>query len=261
MVHEHKPATKKLALIIICLLPTCFCAVAYGYYKLPRLLPPTQYGNILINRTSAKNGVKAAIFSHWIHRRKHTCRVCHGELEFSMKVNTTIITEQANKSGRFCGASGCHDGKVSFGHEDKASCEKCHNGLIDYGTEKFDKLANAPFAPFGNRIDWVESLHTGVIAPLNHLKNRPKEITLNKTLSLEAEWNFVPTSVFSHKIHTEWLDCNNCHPEIFSIKKKGTEDFSMANILKGEFCGVCHLTVAFPINDCKRCHPGMKNGI
>jgi c(7)-type cytochrome triheme protein len=178
-----------------------------------------------------------------------------------MKVNTTIITEQANKSGRFCGASGCHDGKVSFGHEDKASCEKCHNGLIDYGTEKFDKLANAPFAPFGNRIDWVESLHTGVIAPLNHLKNRPKEITLNKTLSLEAEWNFVPTSVFSHKIHTEWLDCNNCHPEIFSIKKKGTEDFSMANILKGEFCGVCHLTVAFPINDCKRCHPGMKNGI
>jgi hypothetical protein len=28
--------------------------------------------------------------------------------------------------------------------------------------------------------------------------------------------------------------------------------------LAGEFCGVCHMTVAFPMNDCKRCHPAMK---
>ena len=28
----------------------------------------------------------------------------------------------------------------------------------------------------------------------------------------------------------------------------------MSRILKREFCGVCHLTVAFPMDDCKRCH-------
>jgi hypothetical protein len=33
----------------------------------------------------------------------------------------------------------------------------------------------------------------------------------------------------------------------------------MARILKREFCGVCHLTVAFPMNDCKRCHPNSPN--
>ena len=32
----------------------------------------------------------------------------------------------------------------------------------------------------------------------------------------------------------------------------------MSAILNGEFCGVCHLTVAFPMDDCQRCHPGMK---
>jgi hypothetical protein len=37
-------------------------------------------------------------------------------------------------------------------------------------------------------------------------------------------------------------------------KKKTTKHFSMDRILKGEFCGVCHLTVVFPMNDCKRCH-------
>lgn len=35
----------------------------------------------------------------------------------------------------------------------------------------------------------------------------------------------------------------------------------MNNILKGEFCGVCHLSVAFPVNDCARCHPGLKEGM
>jgi hypothetical protein len=28
----------------------------------------------------------------------------------------------------------------------------------------------------------------------------------------------------------------------------------MARILKAEFCGVCHLSVAFPLDNCERCH-------
>jgi c(7)-type cytochrome triheme protein len=31
----------------------------------------------------------------------------------------------------------------------------------------------------------------------------------------------------------------------------------MTAMLKGEYCGACHLTVAFPLHNCKRCHPGM----
>src|SRR6266567_926388 len=231
-----------------------------GFWRLPQSAPPEQYGNLLINRTSMKKGVKPATFSHWLHRKRHTCRVCHFELEFNMKINTTEITEKANQQGRFCGAAGCHDGKAAFGHE-KKNCEKCHNGDLGYGKEKFDELAKFPATPFGNRVDWVDTLRSGMIKPITYIKDKPdNKISFDKTLSLEAEWSFVPPSIFPHKAHTEWLDCNNCHPEIFTIKKKGTRDFSMDNILKGEFCGVCHLKVAFPMDDCARCHPGMKNG-
>jgi len=31
----------------------------------------------------------------------------------------------------------------------------------------------------------------------------------------------------------------------------------MQYILETKFCGACHLTVAFPLDDCLRCHPGM----
>jgi c(7)-type cytochrome triheme protein len=229
---------------------------AWGNFNLYPLPAPERYGNILINRTSVKNGVKPATFSHWLHRRRHTCRVCHAELEFNMKLNTTQITEDANRSGRFCGAAGCHDGKAAFGH-DKFSCDKCHNGDKGYGAERFSETSAYPATLFGNRIDWVAAMASGLITPRTCLRNRAEEMPFHKKLELEAEWEFVPPAVFPHKSHTDWLDCNNCHPEIFNIRKKGTSDFSMRNILRGEFCGVCHLDVAFPMHDCKRCHPKM----
>ena len=229
---------------------------ASGHFDLYPLPPPERYGNILINRISAKNGVKPATFSHWLHRRRHTCRVCHSELEFNMKVNSTEISERANQSGRFCGAGGCHDGKTAFGH-DKFNCDKCHNGNIGYGAEKFPELSEYPASMFGNHVDWSSVLAKGMITPRTFLRNKSDDIPFNKKLILEAEWNFVPPAIFPHKAHTEWLDCNNCHPELFNIKKKGTRDFSMTNILNGSFCGVCHLNVAFPMHDCKRCHPQM----
>ena len=245
-----------LAVLLCAAIPVC----AYGFWDLPPQPPPEKFGNILINRSSTKKGVKPATFSHWLHRRRHTCRVCHFELEFSMRANATEITEKANKAGRFCGASGCHDGRAAFGHE-KPHCDKCHNGDPGYGGEKFGELREYPATRFGNRVNWVETLRGGMIAPRHYLKSKPADITFDKTLTLEAEWTFVPPSIFPHKAHTEWLACNNCHPDIFNIKKKGTEDFSMNNILKGEFCGVCHLRVAFPMDDCARCHPGLKEGM
>ncbi len=215
---------------------------------------PDKYGNILINRTSEKNNVKAVIFSHWIHRRKHTCRVCHFELEFNMKVNTTRITESLNRSGKFCGA--CHDGKDLFGHENPADCEKCHSGRRDTGKEKFSELAGLPKARYGNGVDWVAALREGLIKPAHYLTIKPPEgMTFNENVVLEAEKSNFPSAVFPHKVHNEWLECNICHPDIFNIKKKTTKLFYMTRIRQGQFCGVCHLSVAFPLEDCERCHP------
>jgi len=225
------------------------------FFDLPPPLPQEQYGNILINRTSEKNNIRPATFSHWSHRLHYTCRVCHLELEFNMKLNTTEITEEANKSGKFCGA--CHDGKIAFGHS-KQNCDKCHNGDIGYGKEKFMKLKDFPKTRFGNKVDWVKAIKTGLIKPKNFLFTDASQMSFDKTLDLKAEWSGIPPAIFPHQSHTAWLDCSNCHPDIFNIKKKTTKHFSMVLSLEGKFCGVCHLKVAFPLDDCKRCHPTMR---
>ncbi len=225
-------------------------------YTLRPLPPPEEYGNILIDRISTQNRVKPVTFSHWLHRQKYTCRVCHTELEFNMKVNTTEITEGGNRSGRYCGA--CHNGKIAF--RPNGNCEKCHNGNIAYSAERFSEFLQKPYptTPFGNSINWVESLNRGLISPANRLKGKSQDIPFDKTLILESGWSIISPAIFPHKSHVEWLDCSSCHPDIFNIKKKTTKHFSMDAILEGKFCGVCHLTVAFPINYCLGCHPALK---
>ena len=66
-----------------------------------------------------------------------------------------------------------------------------------------------------------------------------------------------PNVLFPHAAHLKWLECNNCHTAIFQAKK-GANKTSMDKILKGESCGVCHGSVAFPVNDCERCHSQKK---
>src|SRR5512141_663578 len=128
---------------------------AWGKWSLPPEPPPELFGNLLINRTSEKSGVKPATFSHWSHRQKYTCRVCHSELEFAFLTNTTEITEAENLAGKYCGA--CHNGRTAFGH-DNANCEKCHNGNLKYGKEKFSETYGLPTTKSGNRVDWVRAL-------------------------------------------------------------------------------------------------------
>lgn len=226
-----------------------------AYWDLPPLPSSAEYGNILINRVSSKNNVKPATFSHWSHRLHYTCNACHLELEFTMKLNTTEITEEANKAGKFCGA--CHNGKIAFSHE-KENCDKCHNADIRYGSEKFEKLGNFPRTDFGNKIDWTGAINTGLIKPKKFVSEETPLMSLDKTIELKS-YMFIPPVIFPHLEHTSWLDCSNCHPDIFNIKKRTTQNFSMAESIKGKFCGVCHLKIAFPFNDCQRCHPGLDN--
>jgi c(7)-type cytochrome triheme protein len=53
------------------------------------------------------------------------------------------------------------------------------------------------------------------------------------------------------------LDCTSCHPDIF-VPQKGANQISMAQIMAGQKCGVCHGSVAFPIEECRRCHTNKK---
>lgn len=235
----------------------CFTATAVAdqnessRWGMPKTLPEDEYGNTLMKRSSEKSGMRPVSFSHWQHRTKYTCRVCHLELEFNMKAGTTEITESANKAGRFCGA--CHNGKTAFGHSND-NCTRCHNGDIGNGKEQFSSLRSLPRTKHGNGIDWMKSLETGQIKPANQVLFKPSKLIFNRNITFEATGVDLPPVVFSHKAHNQWLACSNCHPDVFDIEKNHEIHYSMKSNMNGEYCGACHLSVAFPLNDCKRCH-------
>jgi c(7)-type cytochrome triheme protein len=228
------------------------------FFDLPPLPEPWQYGNVLIDRQTGKTQFPPVSFSHWSHRRHFTCRVCHFELEFAMQTNATEITEADNLEGRFCGA--CHDGQTAFGHT-LEHCSYCHNYGFDGSRDRFLEMQEMPYAPYGNMVDWVEALERGQISPRQTIYDEEYEpIEYTEQLDLPADWALIPGASFSHEKHQQWLDCADCHPDIFNVKKKTTERFDMRYNLKGKFCGACHLSVAFPMDNCKRCHPKMSTG-
>ena len=233
--------------------------VSGGFFNLPPLSDPQDYGDILMDRVSSDAKVKPVFFSHWRHRIKYSCRVCHFELDFALANEQTEITEEDNLNGLFCGA--CHDGTIAFGHT-KENCNKCHTGkIISHEKEYIDFSNKVKQAPFGNKINWVDAVESGVIDPVYSIYNKDeKPLGFDKKLELRADWGMIPPAEFDHKTHTRWLDCANCHPDIFNVKKKTTKHFSMKYILDNKFCGVCHLRIALPLDDCKGCHPAMKGG-
>ncbi|MBI5639562.1 MAG: hypothetical protein HZA17_03965 [Nitrospirae bacterium] len=241
--------------LVLVLLLMVSDAVFAESWNLPPLPPPSQYGNVMINRSAGKSDRSPVTFSHWGHRVKYTCRVCHSELGFEMKANATEITEEKMKNGQYCGA--CHDGRTAFGHTPE-NCDRCHNGNMGYGEEKFRDLESLPSSRYGSHIDWTEAISKKLIQPKQTIfggKYAPD--SFRKVLTMEPQWAEFPPAVFPHEVHNSWLDCSSCHPDIFNIKKKATKHFSMNFNNEGKFCGVCHLSVAFPLNNCKRCHPAL----
>jgi len=119
-------------------------------------------------------------------------------------------------------------------------------------------FGNLPKGASGNYVDWVKALDEGKINP-RFDRNDPSVDPIVMDLNIVREVKgSMPNVVYPHKQHTEWLDCSNCHPAIF-IPQKGANNISMASILLGEKCGVCHGKVAFPVSECRRCHSQAKD--
>jgi len=259
-----------VVLLVMAVLLDSGAVNALDHAELDKILastPPNgpfwKYGTVIMRRKSKKAGMKPVVFAHWSHRAKYTCRVCHVELEFGMRAGYSGITRAQYLSGKFCGA--CHDGKTAFTVKDgpQANCGKCHMenpGVMEAALEKF--AATMPPSNFGNGIDWTKAVKEGKITPRNSLKPEQTVMTLPDKLRQPLKLGTSsPRSdvVFSHEEHFAGLDCSSCHPDIFNIKKKGTQQFSMEANLYGSFCGACHMYVAFPMNDCRRCHPSISN--
>lgn len=233
---------------------------------------PQEYGRVIIANHSASAGLAPVVFDHWIHRAQFTCRLCHVDIGFAMAPGATDITAATNKQGLYCGS--CHNGKRRFKDRaifascsetiprNTAVCDRCHslkkNIVQEHDFKTF--IQKMPESALGNGIDWEAAEHRGLIKPIDFLEGiavqRPR-IKPQKDFSIEVKADGVPDVVFSHKKHAVWNGCEVCHPDIFPIKK-GVSKFTMRDMEKGEYCGVCHDKVSFSLLDCQGCHPGIK---
>jgi len=100
--------------------------------------------------------------------------------------------------------------------------------------------------------DWVEAQRSGVI--------RPRASAEASVTSGAPEFGFdfflqgeqpMMDAFFPHSGHTAVLACESCHPAVYPYPGAET---TMQMISEGQSCGACHGKVAFPVDDCERCH-------
>ena len=115
-----------------------------------------------------------------------------------------------------------------------------------------DALGRLPSDSAGNKVDWIRAFEDGYIQPRSSLHGK-KPVKLLDTDILLNNTGSLPRVRFPHRQHTMWLDCSNCHEKIFK-SKAGATPITMAKILEGQYCGVCHGAVSFPLTECNRCH-------
>jgi c(7)-type cytochrome triheme protein len=231
---------------------------------------PELYGRVVIGRFSPGAGMSKVVFDHWLHRAHFTCRVCHVDIGFAMEGGATGLRAADNAKGYFCGA--CHNGKLltyagpvfkscstTPTAEEEKHCRRCHS-LGSSARRRHDFAtfaAGMPMASLGNRIDWEKAEEAGLITPKDFVQGisvRKGAMPARDDMSLESRGTWMGDIRFSHRKHSRWNGCELCHPDIFLGVKKGASSYTMMEIYGGSYCGVCHLKVAFPLQDCSRCH-------
>lgn len=233
---------------------------------------PQDYGRVIISNFSKKAGLQPVRFDHWLHRSLYTCRLCHVDIGFAMEENGTKITADANSKGLYCGA--CHDGARTYNNKkifascstaaakagQEKRCNRCHFAGKTGEKPEYDYAeftARFPKTSFEKLIDWEKTESEKLIQPIDFLEGvsfQRRALNAEKDFSIISKSDWMSDIIFSHKKHVIWNGCEVCHPDIFPSVHKGTVKYSMLEISVGRYCGVCHNRVAFPLNDCERCH-------
>lgn len=87
------------------------------------------------------------------------------------------------------------------------------------------------------------------------------DVVLNRRSDQEG----VRPVIFPHWFHRIRFRCKVCHAELGFKMRAGGNDVTMAEIIEGKFCGMCHNNnIAWGVERCDLCHsakPGTKAGI
>lgn len=101
------------------------CVVLLTSATVMLFAPPAaaEYGDVVLNKRSQKEGMRPVVFSHWFHRVRFRCKVCHDELGFKMRAGGNDVQMADITGGKFCGM--CHNGQVAWAVD---RCDLCHSG-------------------------------------------------------------------------------------------------------------------------------------
>jgi len=260
----------KRLVFISCLVLVCAAVVMAETGVKKRRPLPHEYGKVVMDNYSGQTRMAPVVFDHWLHRARFTCRLCHVDIGFAMKVNGTGVRASDNEKGYYCGS--CHNGKYKYDNkpvfsacsllpvydESKHTCERCHSQgkAVKKGYDFSSFTSGLPRERFGNGIDWETAEKEKLIIPIDYIEGisiKRKALEVRKDFSITPNVKGMPEIVFSHEKHTVWNGCEVCHPEIFMVKK-GQVKYTMVEVFEGQYCGVCHGKAAFPMIDCQRCH-------
>jgi len=134
---------------------------------------------------------------------------------------------------------------------------------LHYSHEEFVRLFDSLPKDEENKVDWERAVDEGLIAPLASIDNSDvEEQIMDLRVVIKFDDMLIKDVVFSHEVHTFWLNCESCHPKFF-VPEVAANRMTMKHIREGKYCGLCHGVVAFPTDvidapnfraNCLRCH-------
>jgi c(7)-type cytochrome triheme protein len=227
------------------------------------------HGRVVLDNFSSTVRMPAVTFDHWRHRAMYTCRVCHVDLGFALEAGETRVSAGSNQAGQHCGA--CHDGKREYAgrailrscsgwpHADAArGCTLCHTGPDSGPGRGYAQFKKGMPLDSADYIDWaLVAQRGGLITPIDFLEGISEQhsaMKIDRNVTIQAKGTWLESVTFSHRKHAQWNGCELCHPEVFPVTQRGAVKYDMNAIRGGQYCGVCHANVAFPLDACKRCH-------
>ncbi|HET8745414.1 MAG TPA: c(7)-type cytochrome triheme domain-containing protein [Ramlibacter sp.] len=98
------------------------CALVLALGLLAAVPAQAEYGDVVLDRSSTRQGMRAVVFPHWFHRIRFRCKVCHSELGFKMRAGANYVQMNDIVNGKFCGM--CHNGQIAWSPD---RCDLCHS--------------------------------------------------------------------------------------------------------------------------------------
>jgi c(7)-type cytochrome triheme protein len=167
----------------------------------------------------------------------------------SFTANVSMTAPQAQADGEV--SSQAQDAEAAFLEE------------LHYSHEEFVRIYDSLPKDEDNKVDWERATREGLISPIASVDaNSGEEFIMDLRVVIKFNNMLIKDVVFSHAVHTYWLDCSSCHPKIFR-PEIAANHMTMREMREGKYCGKCHGVVAFPTDiidapnfraNCLRCH-------